>query len=277
MATRESQGNKKDEDPYDIDYYERTGGDEAGIQKQKTEEIQREIGNLEIMLNNISKHSLIRFVCLLVLGIVILALLAVLIVNTGGGAPSAGPGAEDTQSSGSTATCPPATTVTCPSCATPTAASDAGMNNISILSLSISYIPSNSGMFYLVFVVAGGIQGSNVLTSVEVLDTNGSSLCELPGLPTPREGLQLNGLTACGGRDRHANASTQDQTKTSCLTFSPAAGADWWAASHTLQHPPFLSWPSPEGLMMLGGDKTTEILTNNGGTIESFQLDYKIR
>ena len=71
--------------------------------------------------------------------------------------------------------------------------------------------------------------------------------------------------------------AVQDQTKTSCLTFSPAAGADWWEASHTLQHPPVLSWPSPEGLMMLGANKTTEILTNNGDTIESFQLDYKIR
>ena len=133
-------------------------------------------------------------------------------------------------------------------------------------------------MFYLVFVIAGGIQGSNVLTSVEVLDTNGSSLCELPGLPAPREGLQLNGLTACGGRDRNANASTQEQTKTSCLTFSPATeeGEDWWKVSHTLQHPPVLSWPSPEGLMMLGAKKTTEILTNNGDTIESFQLDYEI-
>ena len=89
MATRESQGNKKDEDPYDIDYYERTGGDEAGIQKQKTEEIQREIGNLEVVLNSISKHSLIRFVCLLVLGIANLTLLAVLLVNTSSAGPEA--------------------------------------------------------------------------------------------------------------------------------------------------------------------------------------------
>ena len=132
MAKRESQGSKKDEDPYDIDYYERTGGDEAGIQKQKTEEIQREIGNLEVLLNNISKHSLIRFVCLLVLGIAILALLAVLIVNTGGGASTAGLGVEETQSPAPpTATCPPAPTVTCPP-ATPPAASDAGMKILSM-------------------------------------------------------------------------------------------------------------------------------------------------
>ena len=82
MASRESQGSKKDEDPYDIDYYERTGGNEAGIQRQKIEDIQREIWNVEVKLNNMSKHSLIRFICLLVLG---LAILVLLIVSRGGG------------------------------------------------------------------------------------------------------------------------------------------------------------------------------------------------
>ena len=85
MASRESQGSKKDEDPYDIDYYERTGGNEAGIQMQKIEDIQREIWNVEVKLNNMSKHSLIRFICLLVLGLAILVLLIVMFVSRGGG------------------------------------------------------------------------------------------------------------------------------------------------------------------------------------------------
>ena len=84
MASRESQGSKKDEDPYDIDYYERTGGNEAGIQRQKIEDIQREIWNVEVKLNNMSKHSLIRFVCLLVLGLAILILHTVMFVSKGG-------------------------------------------------------------------------------------------------------------------------------------------------------------------------------------------------
>ena len=84
MASRESQGSKKDEDPYDIDYYERTGGNEAGIQRQKIEDIQREIWNVEVKLNNMSKHSLIRFICLLVLGLAILVLLTVMFVSRGG-------------------------------------------------------------------------------------------------------------------------------------------------------------------------------------------------
>ena len=135
MATTESQGNKKDEDPYNVDYE-----NEAGIQGQKTEEIQKEVFNLKMMLNNVSRIAMFAFVGLVVLVLVILALLAVLIVNTGGGgAPSAGPGAEETKSPGeSTATCPPAPTVTCPSCATPTAAFDAGMKILSIYFKSIA-------------------------------------------------------------------------------------------------------------------------------------------
>ena len=136
MATGESQGNKKDEDPYSMDYE-----NEAGIQGQKTEEIQKEVFNLKMMLNNVSRIAMFAFVGLVVLVLVMLALLAVLIINTGGGASSAGPGAEEIQSPApvNTATCPPAPTVTCPP-ATPPAASDAGMNNISSLSLSISFL-----------------------------------------------------------------------------------------------------------------------------------------
>ena len=85
MASRESQGSKKDEDPYDIEYYERTGGNESGIQRQKIEDIQREMLNVEVKLNNASKHSLIRFICLLVLGLAILILLTVMFVSRGGG------------------------------------------------------------------------------------------------------------------------------------------------------------------------------------------------
>ena len=108
MASRESQGSKKDEDPYDIDYYERTGGNEAGIQRQKIEDIQREIWNVEVKLNNMSKHSLIRFISLLVLGLAILVLLTVMFVSRGGG-EAAGASSEPTPSPTPAATGAPST------------------------------------------------------------------------------------------------------------------------------------------------------------------------
>ena len=113
MASRESQGSKKDEDPYDIEYYERTGGNEAGIQRQKIEDIQREMGNVELKLNNMSKHSLIRYISLLVLGLAILVLLTVMFISRGGGetteAKTAGASSEPTPSPTPAATGAPST------------------------------------------------------------------------------------------------------------------------------------------------------------------------
>ena len=109
MASRESQGSKKDEDPYDIDYYERTGGNEAGIQRQKIEDIQREIWNVEVKLNNMSKHSLIRFICLLVLGLAILVLQSVMFVSRGGG-ETAGASSEPTPTAPATTGAPSSAT-----------------------------------------------------------------------------------------------------------------------------------------------------------------------
>ena len=61
---------------------------EKAKEVKKIEDIQREIHNVEVKLNNASKHSLIRFICLLVLGLAILTLLillTVMFVSRGGG------------------------------------------------------------------------------------------------------------------------------------------------------------------------------------------------
>ena len=122
MASRESLGSKKDEDPYDIDYYERTGGNEAGIQRQKIEDIQREIWNVEVKLNNMSKHSLIRFICLLVLGLAILILLTVMFVSRGGGESTGdntpGASSEPTLAQAPASSCGESATTGAPSTAT---------------------------------------------------------------------------------------------------------------------------------------------------------------
>ena len=119
MASRESQGSKKDEDPYNIDYYDRN---EAGIQRQKIEDIQREIWNVEVKLNNASKHSLIRFICILVLGLAILVLLTVMFVSRGGGeaAGTKTPGAssEPTLAQAPASSCGESATTGAPSTAT---------------------------------------------------------------------------------------------------------------------------------------------------------------
>ena len=41
----------------------------------------------------------------------------------------------------------------------------------------------------------------NTGTSVELLDTNGTQLCNLPSLPSTRRGHSQTVLTSCGGED----------------------------------------------------------------------------
>ena len=127
---------------------------------------------------------------------------------------------------------------------------------------------------FLVIVVSGGTKVGESLSSVEVLHANGSFLCLLPGLPSPREAATQEGLVLCGGRDRNADNSSQNQTKTSCLTFSSCG---CWQNSHTLMHPPDVSWASPSGLVMFGREGTTEILTDDGDSTKHFDLDYQIK
>ena len=128
---------------------------------------------------------------------------------------------------------------------------------------------------FLVIVVSGGAKVAESLSSVEVLHANGSFLCELPSLPSPREASTQEGLVLCGGRDRNADISSQEQTKTSCLTFCSCGKS--WQNSHTLMHQPDVSWVSPSGLVMFGREGTTEILTDDGNSTKHFDLDYQIK
>ena len=77
MSTTERQGTTRDEDDaYDIEYYRNTG-----IEKEKIEDIQRELSNTNIKLNSMSKHSLVRFLLLLVLLGVVTILLSVMLTR----------------------------------------------------------------------------------------------------------------------------------------------------------------------------------------------------
>ena len=77
MSTTERQGTMRHEDDaYDIEYYRNTG-----IEKEKIEDIQRELSNTNMKLNSMSKHSLVRFLLLLVLLGVVTILLSVMLTR----------------------------------------------------------------------------------------------------------------------------------------------------------------------------------------------------
>ena len=125
--------------------------------------------------------------------------------------------------------------------------------------------------------------------SVELLSSNGTRLCSLPNLPGERWGHSQTRLLTCGGG--------VGSEKTSCVTFD--AGS--WKKTHTLgqQWRDHTAWASPQGVMLMkskykptisiswrgapqpghaprgsSGSTKTELLTDDGGSTPSLNLDY---
>ena len=118
-----------------------------------------------------------------------------------------------------------------------------------------------------VILVSGGSPSGNVGRSVELLHTNGSRICSLPNLPNSRGAHTQTGLTACGGGDDSAAA-------TSCHTLSSTGS---WELSHNLDQSrqEHCAWRSPQGIRLIGGrdsgaQGTSEILLENGDTSPGF-------
>ena len=111
---------------------------------------------------------------------------------------------------------------------------------------------------------------------VQLLDTNGTLICNLPNLPDKRFGHTQNGLVACGG-------GNYSYILSNCLTFQNGS----WTETYNLAEPRFLhsSWSSPDGIMLFGGmmdatnenydpPVTSEILMEEGGK-QSFSMKYR--
>ena len=126
-------------------------------------------------------------------------------------------------------------------------------------------------LFYFcsAIIITGGSPSGYVGRSVEILRSNGSYWCSLPDLPDLRFQHTQSGLITCG-------SSGSD---TSCLSFINGQ----WETSHQLQHSRYRhsSWMSQHGVVLMGGSvffsrNSTEILTDNTGSIPAFTLKYNI-
>ena len=103
--------------------------------------------------------------------------------------------------------------------------------------------------------------------SVEIFSLNNRDLqCELePDLPDIRTDHTQNGFIICGGYN-------------SCLTL---AGDGQWNVSHQLKYKRYQhsSWDTPDGgVLLIGGvysRTTTELLTDDGGSVEKFKLKQR--
>ena len=125
-----------------------------------------------------------------------------------------------------------------------------------------------SYFIYLLFpaiIVTGTYFGNS--RSVEALREDGSSLCTLPDLPNNYYYHTQSGLVTCGGGT--------SSIRTSCIRLIDGK----WLQSNTLIHGRYLhtSWTSPMGIVLMGGmssDTTTELLTDDGQSVELFPLKY---
>ena len=143
----------------------------------------------------------------------------------------------------------------------------------------------------MIIVTGGEGEGYNYLTSVEVLSPTGVRLpCSVPLLPSAQSPFSRyhhtqDGAVACGGY--------YYEDATNCRTLT----ASGWTKSHDLiyQRRRHVSWNSPDGLLLMGGDysyRTTELLANTSTSrrmsnrdhtespyqtsTSSFDLDYDI-
>ena len=119
--------------------------------------------------------------------------------------------------------------------------------------------------FFLAILLTGGESFDEEEVPVEVLDTNGSFICNLPQLSPYNYGHTQSGLTACGFMVPN------------CVKF---VSGEWKTVIENTLYPreSHSSWMNPEGgIHLIGGDdtsSTTEIVYENGTNIRSFDLKY---
>ena len=113
---------------------------------------------------------------------------------------------------------------------------------------------------------------------MEVVSPSGVPLpCSVPPLPDPRNGHTQDGEVACGGGGLW-------YTLSSCVSLT----ASGWIESHhlTWERWGHVSWSSPAGLILMGGDQEigdwsdwtgTELLTNDSSSTEFYDLEYGTR
>ena len=121
-----------------------------------------------------------------------------------------------------------------------------------------------------IIVTAGATEGAEM--SVEVLHSDGTPWCSLPGLPEEIAYHTQTGLLACGGMYMYSF----------CFKFSGGK----WKRSHMLKkgRDYHSSWASPLGIVLMGGGmgeeeesraQTTELLDDTtGDSVMTFPLKY---
>jgi len=109
--------------------------------------------------------------------------------------------------------------------------------------------------------------GNNAHAGAAIMNVNTKEYCRLQNHDI-RYGHTLNGLKLCGGCG-HVYCQKQ------CKTFN---NGDWFLTHNLIYQRYFhVSWDSPQGVLLIGGiyehtGNTTELLNDQGGSVEKFKL-----
>ena len=119
--------------------------------------------------------------------------------------------------------------------------------------------------------ITGGSPSSEVGKRVELLNPDGTLMCELESLPDERTEHSQSGLITCGGH------FTQD----SCLIFSFFTRT-WKSHGSTLMQPRYghSSYRRKNTTLLIGGDEslnTTEMISMDGTQRPSIKLNHFTR
>ena len=131
---------------------------------------------------------------------------------------------------------------------------------------------NNAYKLIAVIVVTGGGNQHFSLNSAEALNIDGTRLCNLPDLPTPRRQYSMSGGMICGGFE---NSTTRE----SCIKFDKGKweAFPWKLQEERGQH---VSWTRSDGLTrLLGGhfSPTTSEMVSETGSEAGYPMKYKTR
>ena len=147
-----------------------------------------------------------------------------------------------------------------------------GLNCIDLQYRCLSIIRKNLIELKIsVIMITGGSPSSEIGKRVELLNPDGTHMCELESLPDERTEHTQSGLITCGGH------FTQD----TCLIFS-FSSRTWQSHGSTLMQPRYghSSYRRKNTTLLIGGDEslnTTEMISMDGTQRPSIKLNHFTR
>ena len=118
---------------------------------------------------------------------------------------------------------------------------------------------------------------TNYSTSSSLYIPSKQIFCDLPNIPTHRQGHTTQEFTVCGG---FGDNDDPNINLYNCDSFDVDTGSWYRSFDFTERHAGYVSWQTSQGLMLIGGwhtDKTSILFSNGTETKIVFESDKRYR